>query len=211
MKKSDFPKLYAITDSRLMPAEQLQLRVEAALKGGCRLIQYRDKSPNPAKRIVEAEQLLRLCKRYNALLIINDDIDLTLSVKANGVHLGQGDAGISEARQRLGRDAIIGITCHDNITLAQEAETAGADYVAFGRFFSSNTKPDANAAPLELVQTARSQISVPIVVIGGICRDNAQQLIANGCDSIAISHGLFAVDDIAAEAEYLLSLFPAHN
>ena len=194
-----------------MPAEQLQLKAEAALKGGCRLIQYRDKSNNPVKRTVEAKHLLSLCRRYNALLIINDDIELALNIAADGVHLGQGDASIAEARQRLGRDAIIGITCHDNITLAQEAETAGADYVAFGRFFNSNTKPDANAAPLTLVKSACSQISVPIVVIGGICRDNAQQLIANGCDSIAISHGLFAVDDIAAEAAYLLSLFPAHN
>lgn len=194
-----------------MPAELLQLKAEAALRGGCRLIQYRDKSANAAKRLVEARQLLCLCKRYNALFIINDDIDLALNIAADGVHLGQGDASISLARQRLGNDAIIGITCHDNLMLAQEAVSAGADYVAFGRFFNSNTKPDAKAAPLALIQTARLQISVPIVVIGGIYRDNAQQLIANGCDSIAISHGLFAVDDIATEAEYLLSLFPAHN
>ena len=190
-----------------MAAEQLKLSAEAAFKGGCRLIQYRDKSADRQKRRSEAQQLKQLCCDYGALLIINDDIQLALDIGADGVHLGQGDESLQQARAQLGSDAIIGITCHNSLPFAQQAQADGADYVAFGRFFSSNTKPDAQAAPLTLLEQARAQINLPIVAIGGISRDNAQQVINHGADSIALSHGLFAADDIAAEAKHLVSLF----
>lgn len=207
LTKLNFPKLYAITDSHSMPGASFLIKAEAALKGGCRLIQYRDKSADTEKRFVEASQLQALCQQYQALLIINDDIELAKRVNAAGVHLGQGDASIEQAREILGADAIVGITCHDQITLARAAEAAGASYIAFGRFFNSSTKPGAKAAPLELLKQASAEFQRPIVAIGGICRDNASQVINAGADSIAVSHGIFGDDDCNHAAQQLLALF----
>lgn len=207
MNKFILPPLYAITSSQLMPGDELCTKTEAALKGGCKLIQYRDKSTNSEQRLSEARALKQLCQRYEATLIINDDVDLALEVNADGVHLGQGDLNIASARHRLGASAIIGITCHDSLTLARTAIENKADYIAFGRFFSSNTKPDAESAPLSLIALAKNEFDTPTVVIGGICRDNAAEIIAAGAESIAISHGIFAADDITQETQHLLSLF----
>lgn len=192
-----------------MPGNELRLKTEAALQGGCKLIQYRDKTTNSSQRLADATLLKQLCQHYHATLIINDDVELALEVNADGVHLGQSDLDIASARQKLGANAIIGITCHDNLELARTAIDRQADYIAFGRFFSSNTKPNANSAPLALIKQAKAEFNTPTVVIGGICRDNALQIIASGAESIAISHGLFAADDITLETQYLLSLFKA--
>ena len=142
--------LYGITDSVLMPTlDQMLIQVELSILGGARLIQYRDKSSDSVKRQNEASALNNLCQSYNVALIINDDIELALSTGAAGVHLGQSDGELKEARDKLGNDAIIGITCHDSLTLAEKAEQQGADYVAFGAFFQSKTKPHAKPAPFE--------------------------------------------------------------
>lgn len=209
MNKFTLPPLYAITNSQLMPGDELRLKTEAALKGGCKLIQYRDKSTDSAQRLADAILLKQLCQRYHATLIINDDVELALKINADGVHLGQSDLDIASARQKLGASAIIGITCHDSLELARTAIENHADYIAFGRFFSSNTKPNADSASLALIAQAKAEFNTPTVVIGGICRDNASQIIASGAESIAISHGLFAADDITLETQYLLSLFKA--
>lgn len=192
-----------------MAGEQLHLKASEAMRGGCRLIQYRDKSSNPSKRISEAGILKELCKQYSAKLIINDDINLAKQCGADGVHLGQGDGSPSQAREILGEQAIIGVTCHDSLELARQAVRDGASYIAFGRFFSSNTKPDALGAQLSLLTLAQAEFELPIVAIGGICRDNAALAISSGADSIAISHGLFAADDICTEASHLQSLYTA--
>lgn len=209
MKHFTLPPLYAITSSELMPGDELALKTEAALKGGCRLIQYRDKSSNTSQRLADATLLKLLCQRHHAKLIINDDVELALEVNADGVHLGQNDLDIASARCKLGPSAIIGITCHGSLDLARTAIEGRADYIAFGRFFSSNTKPNADSAPLALIKQAKAEFNAPTVVIGGICRDNASQIIASGAESLAISHGLFAADDITLETEYFLSLFKA--
>lgn len=190
-----------------MTGDALRIKTEATLKGGCKLIQYRDKSGDAKQRLADATLLKQLCLRYNASLMINDDVALAAQVNADGVHLGQSDLDIASARQKLGPKAIIGITCHDSLVLARTAIDSGADYIAFGRFFSSNTKPSAGSAPLSLIESAKNEFNTPIVVIGGICRDNAPHIIAAGAESIAISHGLFAADDITQETQYLLSLF----
>jgi thiamine-phosphate pyrophosphorylase len=161
--------LYAITDSQLLPNEKLFAGVAAALKGGCKFVQYRDKSNDAEKRFVDATTLLMLCKQYNAHLIINDDVALAQQIGAQGVHLGQGDDSVKTARELLGKHAIIGVTCHDSLELAQKAIDDGASYIAFGRFFSSNTKPDARPAPLNLLSQARQQFpTMMIAAIGGI-------------------------------------------
>lgn len=190
--------LYAITDSELLKGKLLPY-VEAALKGGATLLQYRDKSSDDARRLREAEALRELCNRYGATLIINDDAELAARLGV-GLHLGQTDGSLSVARALLGRKAIIGGTCHAQLELADAAAKEGASYVAFGRFFNSNTKPGAPAASVELLEAARARINLPIVAIGGVTLDNAPALIERGASMVAVVHALFAADS-AAEVE----------
>lgn len=199
---SNLSGLYAITDSKLMPDDQqLQAKVKAALEGGATVVQYRDKTTDAKKRLEQASQLVELCHRYNALLIINDDSQLAADCNADGVHLGQSDGNVAEARNLLGDKAVIGVTCHDDLSLAQHAAEQGANYIAFGAFFPSKTKPNARPAPLELLQQAKQQFALPIVAIGGISIDNATQVIEAGADMIAVVHALFGNDDIKLQAE----------
>ena len=184
--------LYAITDSQLLAGRFLS-HVEAALEGGVCLLQYRDKGDDAARRLREAEALMRLCERYGTQLIINDDAELAARLGV-GVHLGQTDGPLTPARALLGRNAIIGSTCHASLDLAAQAASEGASYVAFGRFFNSLTKPGAPAASLELIEQARAQVKLPIAVIGGITLDNAAPLVAHGADLLAVIHGLFGAD-----------------
>lgn len=145
--------LYAITDSELLKGRLLPY-VEAALKGGATLLQYRDKSSDDARRLREAETLRELCNRYGAALIINDDAELAARLGV-GLHLGQGDGSLSAARALLGRQAIIGGTCHAQLELAEAAAKEGVSYVAFGRFFNSTTKPGAPSADIALLAAAK--------------------------------------------------------
>ncbi|WP_248917554.1 thiamine phosphate synthase [Pseudomonas entomophila] len=184
--------LYAITDSQLLAGRFLS-HVEAALEGGVCLLQYRDKGDDAARRLREAEALLKLCERYGTQLIINDDAELAARL-GGGVHLGQTDGPLTPARALLGRQAIIGSTCHASLELAQQAASEGASYVAFGRFFNSVTKPGAPAASLDLLGQARARVKLPIAVIGGITLDNAAPLVAHGADLLAVIHGLFGAD-----------------
>ncbi|HDS1766759.1 thiamine phosphate synthase [Pseudomonas putida] len=184
--------LYAITDSQLLAGRFLS-HVEAALEGGVCLLQYRDKSDDAARRLREAEGLMKLCERYGTQLLINDDAELAARLGV-GVHLGQTDGPLTPARALLGRQAIIGSTCHASLELATQAASEGASYVAFGRFFNSVTKPGAPAANVDLLQQARAQVKLPIAVIGGITLDNAAPLVAHGADLLAVIHGLFGAD-----------------
>ncbi|MFK0093819.1 thiamine phosphate synthase [Pseudomonas sp. NPDC090592] len=184
--------LYAITDSQLLAGRFLS-HVEAALEGGVCLLQYRDKSDDAARRLREAEGLMKLCERYGTQLLINDDAELAARLGV-GVHLGQTDGPLTPARALLGRQAIIGSTCHASLELAAQAASEGASYVAFGRFFNSVTKPGAPAANVELLEQARTQVKLPIAVIGGITLDNAAPLVAHGADLLAVIHGLFGAD-----------------
>lgn len=200
--------LYAITDSQLLAGKFLKY-VEAALEGGVTLLQYRDKSDDQARRLREAETLLTLCERYKTRLIINDDAELAARIGA-GVHLGQSDGPLTPARALLGRQAIIGSTCHDQLPLAEQAAKEGASYVAFGRFFNSTTKPGAPTASLELLNQARASLHLPICVIGGITLENAAPLVNHGADLLAVVHGLFgadSADEVTRRARAFNALF----
>ena len=199
--------LYAITDSQLLAGGKLLPYVEAALKGGARLLQYRDKSSDEARRLREAEALGELCTRYGAQLIINDDAELAARLGV-GLHLGQGDGSLAAARALLGRQAIIGGTCHASLDLAAEAIKEGASYIAFGRFYNSQTKPGAPAATLDLLEQARQRFQSPIVAIGGVTLENAPELIARGASMVAVIHALFGADS-AAEVERRARAFSA--
>lgn len=194
--------LYAITDSQLMPDDDTLLtQVEHALRGGAAIVQYRDKSTDHRQRLRQAQALRQLCHDYQRYLLINDDVTLARESQAHGVHLGQSDGSLAAARTTLGKDAIIGITCHDQLALAQHAEQEGADYVAFGAFYPSKTKPNASTAPLALLTEAKSRLSRPIVAIGGITVDNAPQTIQAGADMLAVIHALFSAPDIEQQAQ----------
>lgn len=194
--------LYVIADSSL---RQIQNKVEQALQGGARLVQIRDKRPQPDVAAVKA--IAELCRQHYVPLLINDSIELALEVGADGVHLGQTDTSLAEARQRLGDNAIIGITCHDQIPLAKQAEAGGADYVAFGRFFPSQSKPEAPPADIQILQQAKRQLHIPVVAIGGITPDNGASLIQAGADMLAVIHGVFGQRDVSAAAKKFSQLF----
>lgn len=197
--------LYAITDPTLTGAEQLLPACEQALRGGARLLQYRDKNADAITRFRRAKSLLALCREHGALFIVNDDPILASAVHADGVHIGQSDGGVERARALLGADAIIGVSCHDDVSLAQQVIDQGADYVAFGRFFASHTKPQARPADIRVLGHA---LPVPKVAIGGVTPDNAPSLLRAGADALAVIHALFSSDDIEATARQFASLFP---
>lgn len=198
--------LYAITDSQLLADGRLLPWCEAALKGGARLLQYRDKHGSAQQRLREASALLELCQQHNADLIINDDLQLAQHLGC-GLHLGQQDGSLAAARQQLAQGAILGATCHHQLQLAEHAVSEGADYIAFGRFFASHTKPGEVLANLALLEQAR-KLGEPVVAIGGINLSNAAPLIHGGTDMIAVIHALFAAPS-ASEVERRASAFSA--
>ncbi|MDN3638377.1 thiamine phosphate synthase [Simiduia curdlanivorans] len=197
--------LYAITPEG--DTKTLLKQCKAALAGGCRLLQYRDKISSPRDQLRRASLLRQLCDDYDGKLFINDNLELAATVTADGVHLGQSDTPLAQARRLLGPKSIIGITCHGSLALAQAANAGGADYLAFGRFFSSNTKPTAIAAELNVLTRARTQFDKPLVAIGGINLDNARQVISAGAHMIAICGALFEQANIEQTARQFCRLF----
>jgi thiamine-phosphate pyrophosphorylase len=199
--------LYAITDPTLTPPEFIIEKVEQAILGGARMVQYRDKIADGARRQRQAAALLKLCNHYRIPLLVNDDVDLVRAVGAHGVHLGLDDATIREARTILGKDAIVGASCYDDFARAERACKAGADYVAFGSFFHSPTKPFAAKAGMDLLRRARRRLEIPVCAIGGITAANAAPLVEAGADLIAVISGLFAQPDPRQTAQVFATLF----
>jgi thiamine-phosphate pyrophosphorylase len=207
MNKPSCRGLYAITDALLIPDDRLTVAVEQAILGGARMIQYRDKSHDTARRLAQATVLNELCQRHAVPLIINDDVALAAQIGAAGVHVGKDDPSFATARARLGGNAIIGVSCYDRLDLALEAARAGADYVAFGAFFPSPTKPTEIRASIALLRNARAALNLPIVAIGGITPDNAPLLLDAGADALAVVSGVFGQPDIQAAARRYTALF----
>ena len=195
--------LYAITNG---PRQDLQAVVESALVGGARVVQYRDKTTDKQRRLSEATMLSKLCLSYDVPLIINDDVDLAIECGAAGVHLGADDMGMIAARSRLDDKTVIGVSCYDSFARAQRAVDEGADYIAFGAFHPSLTKPLAPDAKLDLLVSARS-MGVPVVAIGGITPDNAPSLIAAGADCVAVVSSLFDATDVESVARRFSQFF----
>jgi len=199
--------LYVITDSRLIRAGDCLAAVRYAIAGGATTIQYRDKSDQPQRRLEEAAALAELCREQQVTFIINDDVELARQVAADGVHRGQSDAALSAARRQLGAQAVIGVSCHNDLSLAEKAQREGASYVAFGRFYHSVSKPEAPLADIEILRQARQQLDLPIVAIGGITPDNGAGLIEAGADALAVIHGVFGQPDVEAAARHYAELF----
>ena len=207
----EFPAgVYALTPETA-DTERLLMQVEAALTGGVAAVQYRDKSDDVARRHEQASELVALCRRFGVPLIVNDDLRLADLTDADGVHLGRDDGSLREARIILGRDKFVGASCYQSLDLALTAQAAGADYVAFGSFFASPTKPAAARASLDLLRDAAPRIQVPLVAIGGITLANASQLLDAGADSLAVLSALFDAPDIRASAHDLNQLFEVES
>ena len=201
--------LYAITDTSLCANLGLETAVRAALEGGAGLIQYRDKSNEHPRREREAKALAALCRDFGALLIINDDPQLAGTVDADGVHLGKDDNEVADARQQLGGDKIIGVSCYNSPDRARTAALAGADYIAFGRFFPSTVKPNAPAAELSSVYECR-ELGLPIAAIGGVTVDNAPTLIEAGVNLLAVIGAIFGHPDPKQAALAFKQLLDGH-
>ena len=205
-KNATLTGLYAITDPELLPGKQLFTGVESALAGGARVIQYRDKQATDLERLRNALSLRSLTRQFGASFLINDDLDLCLRADADGVHLGKADGDIAYARQRLGSDRLLGVTCHSDLNYARHSVALGVDYCAFGRMFSSVTKPHAPHCPLEVLREA-VKLPCSTIAIGGITLANAPTLVAAKVDMIAVIHGLFGQDDIESVARSFSALF----
>ena len=198
--------LYAITPD-VADTTDLVTLTQQVLAGGVRLVQYRNKTADAALRLEQALALVNLCRKYNAPLIINDHLDLAVEVGAAGVHVGREDISVTEVRRRLGPGKIIGVSCYNQLEPAVEAERQGADYVAFGAFFVSATKPGTVTASIDLLLQAKQKLHVPVVAIGGITPHHAVGLIRQGADAIAASNSLFGAGNIQAAAKNFSRLF----
>jgi len=198
--------LYVITDP-ILCSDKLVEKVEQAILGGAQIIQYRNKLVDAQTQYAEAAALQSLCQQYERTFLINDNVSLALKVNADGVHLGQTDGDITAARKKLGKDKIIGVTCHSDIHTAKMAQQQSANYVAFGRFYPSKTKPAAPPANIEVLQQAKQQLEIPIVAIGGISVENASNLINAGADMLAVIHAVFAQKNIKQAATDLAQYY----
>jgi len=197
--------VYAILNITTQSAEQAGQMAAHAVTGGAVLIQYRHKGDDPKLRTQGAKAVLKAIG--DVPLLINDDVELAAQIGADGVHLGQTDGDVSQARSRLGPRAIIGVTCHASLEYAEAAVAAGADYVSFGRFFASKTKPGASRAPMEVLEKAREKLGCPVVAIGGINAETGMLVLASGADFLAISGAIFDQPNISTATREIADLF----
>lgn len=170
--------LYLVTDRTLMSTQSLPEAVEQAVLGGCTIVQLREKSCGSLDFYQQALEVKRVTDRYHIPLIINDRIDIALAVKAAGVHLGQGDLPAARAREIMSRDMLLGVSAA-TVQEARQAQADGADYIGVGAMFPTGTKTDAGLVSMEELKRIRQSVELPIVVIGGITRENAARF--RGC------------------------------
>lgn len=199
--------LYVISDFELNDRNELLEKTETILKCGISVFQYRNKHKKATDYEFLAKAMQELCKTYNTLFLLNDDIQLAKDIQADGVHLGKNDNLISDARNFLGSNYLIGASCYNQLELAQKAQIAGADYIAYGAFFPSSTKPNAKPAnPLLLVES-KEKIQLPTVAIGGISPQNAGTLIESGADFLAVISGVYRSKDPTIRTQEYLQHF----
>ncbi len=193
--------LYAVTDRRWAKRKSLYEQVEEALSGGVTIVQLREKALSEHEFLKEAIELKRLCTRYGAPLIINDNIDIARKSGADGIHIGQGDLAITDARKMLGESGILGVSAH-NVQEAVYAEACGADYLGVGAAFVTDTKGDAIPISHDVYREITGAVSIPTVAIGGITRENICKLKHTGIDGVALVSAIFASKSIKEECMY---------
>ncbi len=190
----DMMLLYAVTNSKLVSKQPLIEQVESALKGGITCLQLREKDLDEESFLSEAIQMKKLCEKYNVPLIINDNVNIAIQCKANGVHVGQSDMEVSEVRKLVGDNIIIGVSAH-TVEEAKKAEASGADYLGVGAIYETTTKPDATFVSLDELKRICSSVKIPVVAIGGMDKNTIPKLSRTGVDGFAMVSAIFSPDD----------------
>ena len=198
-------RLYAVTDRAWTGEKTLYEQVEAALKGGVTCVQLREKDLPREEIRKEAVQLCSLCRQYGVPFLINDDVELAVECGADGVHVGQKDMEAGRARALLGEGKILGVSAR-TVEQALEAQKNGADYLGVGAVFSTSTKQDAKALPHETLRAICDAVSIPVVAIGGIKKENMLQLSGCGADGVALVSAIFSAQDIELECRTLRAM-----
>ncbi|WP_462137504.1 thiamine phosphate synthase [Candidatus Mycalebacterium sp.] len=183
--------LYAITDAKLIAQDRFAETVEAAIKGGAKIIQLREKNAEETEIIRKGKILAEITRKYKIPLIINDSPEIAKKTGADGVHLGGENCAVKDARKLLGENAIIGVSCYGEIERGIAAEKAGANYCAFGTPYFTPTKPDREPTPFEVLREAKSKLKIPVFAIGGITPENVSDVLKTGVDGIAVITAIF--------------------
>lgn len=202
---ADAMTLYAVTDRTWVKDTTLMDQVKEALEGGITFLQLREKHLSKEEFIKEAREMKELSKEYKAPFVINDNIEVALAVDADGVHIGQNDMSVEEARKLLGEDKIIGVSAH-NVEEAIKAQKGGADYLGVGAVCATSTKKDANVVSKEEIKKICHTVEIPVVAIGGIKKENIKTLEGTDVDGVAVVSAIFAAKDIKKDTKQLRSL-----
>lgn len=195
--------IYAITDEKLTPKSSILDQVTEAIKAGANIIQLRDKTSSDEELENTARKLQEICTTHEALFFVNDRVDLAKKIGADGIHVGFSDLSVSETRKIVGDKMLIGVSCYGDLNRAETAVNQGVDYVAFGAFFPSPTKPKADVVDAKVISQAKKQFDVPVCVIGGINVDNISQLATHNPDMYALVSAVFSGKDITANVHKL--------
>ena len=197
--------LYAVTDRAWTGKQTLYEQVEAAIKGGATCVQLREKELDEESFLAEAVEISALCKRYGVPLFINDNVDIAVKCGAQGVHVGQEDMAAARVREKVGEGMMIGVSAH-SVEEAVEAERNGADCLGVGAMFSTSTKTDVDVLSKETLRDICGAVSIPVVAIGGISKDNISELAGTGVDGVALVSAIFSAEDIESECRLLRKL-----
>lgn len=198
-------RLYAVTDRAWLSHQTLKEQVEEALKGGATCIQLREKELDELSFLEEAEELCALCRAYHVPFIVNDNVKIALACGADGIHVGQHDMQAGDVRKAIGDNMILGVSAQ-TVEQALEAERNGADYLGVGAVFATSTKLDADAVSHETLREICRAVSIPVVAIGGISKENIMQLSGTGVDGVALVSAIFASGDIENTCRELRTL-----
>lgn len=194
--------LYAVTDRAWVGRQSLYEQVESALKGGVTCVQLREKEMKEDDFLAEALEISALCKQYEVPFFINDNVEVAVKCKADGIHVGQEDMAAAQVRQRVGSNMMIGVSVH-SVAEALEAVKNGADYLGVGAMFSTSTKTDVNLLSKDVLRDICAAVDIPVVAIGGIGKSNLSQLARTGVDGVALVSAIFGADDIEKECRLL--------
>lgn len=195
--------LYAVTDRAWVGTKSLYEQVKEALENGVTCVQLREKELDESDFLKEAKQISTLCKEYKVPFIVNDNVDIAIACKADGIHIGQDDMELKSVRKLVGEDMIIGVSVH-TVEEALKAQKDGADYIGIGAVFATSTKTDVDVLSFETLKSICEAVDIPTVAIGGIKKDNICKLKGSGIDGVAVVSAIFAANDIATATKELL-------
>lgn len=195
--------LYAVTDRAWVGTKSLYEQVKEALENGVTCVQLREKELDESDFLKEAKQISALCKEYKVPFIVNDNVNIAIACKADGIHIGQEDMELTNVRKLVGEDMIIGVSAH-TVEEAIKAQEGGADYIGIGAVFVTSTKTDVDVLSFETLKSICEAVDIPTVAIGGIKKDNICKLKGSGIDGVAVVSAIFAAKDIATATKELL-------